>query len=242
MRKLRKKVEELGAKSAGKRQKSGKKIFTKKNLLLGFGAIALIAIAIFLANYLGFLNPYKFSFQRGGVSYYSNEYSPNDFFKEFKEAKEVYVSPEFIEGKTDQLVANSMNLWQVVLISNGQKPVQLLRVYAGAGSQQQLPPETATTTTAVGQLLYCHTNWGDTNKSEQISAEKCSEILLDSGKMKVLIGKGSEDKVVLSKGKMEIFYAKSKDVGTLNLKIMSQIYQDAAKIISRINDVIGQIG
>ncbi|MFA5357324.1 MAG: hypothetical protein WC308_00160 [archaeon] len=217
-------MEKVSEKKVSK--KSAKK--NNKKLILVASAIVVLAV-LFLVLQSGILTSYKFSFQRSGVQYYSNEYSPSEFFSAFKDVNEVYVSPEVIEGKTDQLVVNSMNIWQVVLISKGQSAIQLVRVYGGTGSSQE------------GQLLYCHTNWGDTNKSVQISTQECNEILSDGGKMKVLIDKSGEDKVILSKGKMQIFYSNSQTVSSLNLKIIEQIYPDAAEIIKKINDIIGQV-
>jgi hypothetical protein len=75
----------------------------------------------------------------------------------------------------------------------------------------------------------------------QISAEECGEILSDSGKMKVLIDKSAADSVVLSPGKMQVFYSDSATVGTLNLRIIEQVYPDAQEIIKKINDIIAQV-
>jgi hypothetical protein len=87
------------------------------------------------------------SFERNGVHYYSNDYSPVEFFGAIKDANEIYVSPGLIEGKADQLVVNSMNLWQVVLIAEGRKAIQLVRAYDSESGQRE------------GRLLYCQTNW-----------------------------------------------------------------------------------
>jgi len=87
----------------------------KNNIFLILGGVALVLIVLFLIYSIIFTSPYKYSFNISGLDFVSNEYTPNEFFKEFKDNNSFVVSVDVVNNASNAWVVNSMNLWLIAL-------------------------------------------------------------------------------------------------------------------------------
>lgn len=196
---------------------SSKKSFLQKNKLVVFGVIFVLVIVIL---FFFFMNTYKYSFVLGGVKFVSNEYTPTEFFNDFKTKQTVYVSPVMIDTKADPIVVNVLNLWQIVLIGNGVNAIQLIRA-----------------TNENGNILYCYTNDGNVLMNKQITLNECNEIINDSKNTVILIEVGNENKAVMSKNKL-VVYSQVNSINATNFSIMKQIFPNTEELIRIVNESV----
>jgi hypothetical protein len=191
--------------------------FSQKNKLLLFGIIFALIIVVLV---FFFINQPKYSFVLDGVKYVSNDYTPTEFFKEFKTKQTVYVSPVMLDTKADPIVVNALNLWQIVLIGNNIGAVQLIR-----------------TTNEHGTLLHCYTNDGNVYVNKQISLQECNAIINDANNVVILLEIGNEKKAVLSKNKL-IVYSPINAINATNFSIMKQIFPNAEEVVRIVNESV----
>lgn len=196
---------------------SSKKSFLQKNKLVVFGIIFVLVIVIL---FFFFMNTYKYSFVLGGVKFVSNEYTPTEFFNEFKTKTTVYVSPVMLDTKADPIVVNALNLWQIVLIGNNINAVQLIRA-----------------TNANGDILYCYTNDGNVHINKIISVQECNAIINDTKNTIVLIEAGNESKAVLSKNKL-VVYSPINSINSTNFSVMKQIFSNVEELVRLVNESV----
>lgn len=196
-----------------------KKPKENKNFLL-FAGIILVLVLVISVFFVFFYSPYKFRFDIEGVPYLSNEYVPTEFFNEFKQNEVVYVSPIMQEGVTDSLTFNALSLWQIVLIGNNVRAVQLIRVKG-----------------VEGNFVYCYTNDGNVFVSRQVSFEECSLTLNNPQNTVVFIEQSKEKKVLLEKNKLSVF-SPIGAVSTTNFYVMRQIFPNAKELIDIVNEKI----
>ena len=201
-------------------QKKPKKLSNAK-IIAVIVIIVLIVVAIAAASF--YTSHYRYTFAIGGVNYYSNDYAPTQFANVFKENKVVYVSPIMVETAADPQAANAMNLWIVVLYGNDINAIQMVRA-----------------TDKQGNLLSCYTNEGDVNIMKEISSSTCMSILDNSNNAVVMIGQGTEDKVVLSKNRIEVTSSSSAKVSTTNFSVLKEFFTNAEEQLKKANMLIYQ--
>ncbi len=213
-------IKEKKENATKKISKKRSSVIKKKYLpIIGIIIIVIIAFVLtfsFLSNPCGIS---KFSFTIQGIPYCSNTYTPTSFFDEFTQNNTYYVSPILEESGADPLIANAMNLWQVVLIGNGKETVQLIRVKVD------------------GQISYCYTNKGDVQTAEQISLEECNSIINNKENTIVLLEEGRE-KIVMEKNKLQIYTSNSKVIGQVNFAVIKQFFPNAQTILDTVNEKI----
>ncbi|HNV01227.1 MAG TPA: hypothetical protein PKK60_02250 [archaeon] len=209
--------EKVDLKKTEHKKHVSKKEFLQKNKLLLFGVIFILVVFIL---FFFFMNTYKYSFVLGGVKFVSNEYTPTEFFNDFKTKQTVYVSPVMIDTKADPIVVNVLNLWQIVLIGNSINAIQLIRA-----------------TNENGNILYCYTNDGNVLMNKQITLNECNEIINDSKNTIILIETGNESKAVLSKNKL-VVYSQVNSINATNFSIMKQIFPNTEELIRIVNESV----
>ena len=97
--------------------------------------------------------------------FFQAESNPLGSLLEFGNEKTFLVSPAFFEAHSiNPYMANSMNLFIVVLNGNDRNAVQLIRVFD-----------------AEKRLKYCATNFGDELTQENLSPEDCQKFIDGSG-------------------------------------------------------------
>ena len=213
--------EVLVKKDTKKKTTKKKNLLKQKNFLIIIVIIVILLISLFvstalMSNQCGLS---RFSFTIQGIPYCSNTHTPTVFFNEFVENDIVYVSPILDELGADQLVVNAMNLWQVVLIGNEIKVIQLIRVKVD------------------DQIAYCYTNLGDVKTAEKISLEECNAIINDPETAVVSLEDGRE-KVVMDGKKIYIYSSTSKVISQVNFAIIKQIFPNAQSILDIVNEKI----
>lgn len=191
------------------------------NKILVAGILLLLIIAIVYMTF--FYKPYTYTFAIDGVHYYSNEYTPTTFFGQFNDTNVVILSPILYNDNTNHLVNNNLILWKVILTAKGKTAISVIREQDGAGN-----------------LTQCTTDYGDINKSEQLTPQKCLAMLADTTKMKVFLEKSAENKAILSQNSLALYYADPKQSSTESMLVLTQIYSDAQAVLDRINAIISQ--
>ncbi len=198
---------------------SEKKIFKKKEISnkKAYALIALVIVVILIALYFAFVPQYKYSFNVGGLPYYSNYYTPTEFSNFVKNLDVVYVSPALVETNVNPSIVNAMNLWQVVLIMNGVDAVQLVRA---VDSQ--------------GKLLYCSTNNGDPTQNIQLSIDECNNVMNNNFVVKIETG---NEKVILEANSITI-YSSSAIISNVNFAVIKDIFPNAQEALDIVNEKI----
>jgi hypothetical protein len=226
-------------KSPGKKALSGEKtkgnvvrlpanrpgVIAKERDTKQLAVAAALAIIIVLAVYMQFFyQPYTFVIEDRGITYYSNDYTPATFFQEFRKNETIYVSPAVPEKGTNNLIANAMNLWLVVLAGNEITPVQLIRTQDDSG-----------------ELTGCYTNRGEVKTSELISAEECKAIIGSPENAIVFIELNGTNTAYMEKNRITVNARDEKVVGQVNLFVMKKGFPNAEDIILAVNSSIANI-
>jgi hypothetical protein len=193
------------------------------NHIVFVGVIAVLALV--LLYLLVFSTPqYKFSFNINGVQYYSNEYTPSEFFSGFKDNNVFFVSLDLVDGNADSWSVNSLNLWLVALNYDNKKVHSIVRTIDSSGA-----------------LKSCMTNDGNILNSKTISDNECSLIMNNNSNPRVLLRFGSQDKVILSANQVEVFSSSKKNSALVNYWVIKQMYPDFDSTLAKINERIGAI-
>jgi hypothetical protein len=220
-KKISKPVKQKKAMQKTKKVKKDSKC-NNKNLKLVVGIIVIL-VAIVAIYFSIFYTPYTYAFKLSGISYYSNDYTPTEFFEVLKTKEQVFVSPLMEDGKASPIFANVLNLWQVVLISNNIDAIQLIR-----------------TTDSSGDLKGCYTNFGDVTQSELISVEECNTILNSQDNFIIMPEEGSA-RALIEKNKLSVF-AREEIASQVNFIVMLEIFPNAREALDIVNEKIYGLG
>jgi len=213
-------VEYAKASGAGRKQREAG--FKKKILFLGAIAVFLIIVAWVFIVFLP--NQYRFSFTVDDVPYYSNDYTPTEFFNIVKDSNSFVVSIALLDGNTDPWAVNSMNLWIVALNSNSKKTVVVTR-----------------TVDVFGDIKSCLTNDGNLMQSREISKDACLAILNDPSPTKINLHNGGDNKVILYPNRADIFAQSGRLNSTLNYLVIKNIFTNFDTTLSIINEKINAV-
>ncbi|VVB74709.1 Uncharacterised protein [uncultured archaeon] len=210
------------AKASGVGRKSHEAGFGKKVLFLGAIAVFLIIVAWVFIVFLP--NQYRFSFTVDDVPYYSNEYTPTEFFNVVKDSNDFVVSVALLDGNTDPWTVNSMNLWLVAFNSNHKRTTVVIQ-----------------SIDIFGDTKNCLTNDGNLFASREIAKEECLGILNNSSAVKINLHPSSENKVVLSQNRADIFAQSGRLNSTLNYLVIKSIFPNFDTTLSIINEKINAV-
>jgi len=210
------------AKATGPGRKQREAGFGKKVLFLGAIAVFLVVVAWIFIVFLP--NQYRFSFTVDDVPYYSNDYTPTEFFKVVKDSNNFVVSLSMLDGNTDPWAVNSMNLWLVAFNSNQKKTAVVTKVVD-----------------VFGDIRTCFTNDGNVLQSREISKEECLKILANPSAVKINLHTSGENKVVLYTDRADIFAQSGRLNSTLNYLVIKNIFQNFDTTLSIINEKINAV-
>jgi len=203
--------------------KAKKKSFTNKNK--AFLALALLVIVLVMVYFLFFSQPsYRFSFDKSGVKFLSNEYTPSEFFKGMKDQNKFIVSIDLVDGNTSAWVVNSLNLWLVALNADHKETISLVK-----------------TVDAQGNILSCLTNDANVLVSRELSVQECTDLISDKNSFLVEINLAKEDKVILSKNKLQLFASGTKTISSVNYLAIKQMYPNFDDILAIVNGRINSV-
>ena len=203
-----------------------KKASSKKsnNLFLILGGVALVLIVLFLIYSLLFTSQYKYSFNISGVEFVSNEYTPNEFFKEFKDNNSFVVSVDVVNNASNAWVVNSMNLWLIALNADHKETTLVVK-----------------NVNSTGDINSCLTNDSDVLVSRELSSEECKVILNDKTKGQVVVSLSDKDQVLMEKDKLTIFASGTKTISNVNYFVIKEMYADFDNILAIINEKINSV-
>ncbi len=210
------------AKASGPGRKSHEAGFGKKVLFLGAIAVFLVVVAWVFIVFLP--NQYRFSFAVNDVPYYSNDYTPTEFFNLVKDSNNFVVSVALLDGNTDPWTVNSMNLWLVAFNSNHKRTVVVTQVVD-----------------VFGDIKNCLTNDGNLLQSRDISKEECLAILGESSAVKINLRPSNENKVVLYTNRADIFAQSGRLNSTLNYLVIKNIFPNFDTTLAIINEKINAV-
>jgi len=204
----------------GKEKK--KSIVSSKRVFL---ALALVVLLLIFGYFLFFSQPtYRFSFNKSGVDFLSNEYTPSEFFKGMKDQNKFIVSIDLVDGNTSAWVVNSLNLWLVALNADHKETISLVK-----------------TVDAQGNILSCLTNDANVLVSRELSVQECTDLISDKNSFLVEINLAKEDKVILSKNKLQLFASGTKTISSVNYLAIKQMYPNFDDILAIVNGRINSV-
>lgn len=214
-----KKKEVVKKKNKTTKEEVSKENTEKKEFDIKVPLLVFLLLVLGVVFYFNLINSgYLYEINRGGVTYYSNTLTPSESFNQLRNASEVYVSPVLEENNASVFFTNAMNLWQVVLIGNNVPAVQLIRVKTN------------------NEIVYCYTNFGSVQDSNQLTLEECNQILGDEDNFVVFINEGNK-KVILDNNRINV-YSSQRDAGIQNFNILKEVFPNAQNILDAVNQRI----
>jgi len=202
-----------------------KESFFQKNKKLVLLAGGVLVILVLLYVFLVFLpNWYRFSYKLNSLDYYSNEYTPSEFFSLIKEGSSFVVSVDLIDGNADPWNVNSLNLWLIALNADGKKAVSLVK-----------------TVDAFGNISSCITNDANVLSSRELNKEECTLLLDDSSSIKINIHKGPQNKVIFFTNSAEVYAQRGQSEALVNYSFIKQVYPNFDDTLAIINERINSV-
>jgi hypothetical protein len=228
------------AKELYEKQLLAKKKETPSSKSLAFLVAVAVLLLIIVWVLIVFLpNQYRFSFTADGnickssvlgllgdpnCFYYSNDYTPTEFFKAARDENNFIVSVDLIDGNSDPWAVNSMNLWLVELNSKKKHTVLLIK-----------------SVDSFGNIASCLSNDGNVLVSREISGQECSSLLGDASKIRINLHFSGDNKVVFSANQADIFAQKGRTMSTVNYILIKGIDANFDRTLAIINETIGSI-
>jgi flagellar biosynthesis GTPase FlhF len=194
--------------------KKQKEIENKKAIVI-IGIALIIVLVLFY--FVFFYSPYKYQFSVSGLTYKSNYYTPNEFFNIVKEQDAIFISPVLEEGRASPIIANAMNIWQVVLIMNDINAIQLIRVVDEDN-----------------ELMYCYTNNGNPENSTQLTIDECDEIRENNYVINIEEGK---EQVIIGENSVSIYSSESSS-SLVSFAVLKEIFPNAQESLDKVNEKI----
>ena len=169
-------------------------------------------------------NNYRFSFPINALNYYSNDYTPSEFFKLVKDSNSFIVSVELIDGKSEPWAVNSMNLWIIALNADKKKTFSLIK-----------------TVDSYGNINSCMTNDANVLSSRDMNKSECLDLLNDSSFIKINLHTSNENKVILYPHSAEVFSQKGEPSAIVSYSFIKNIYPNFDKTLAIINERINSV-
>lgn len=191
--------------------------------------IVVLILAIGLAFFLFKLYPFEWS--EKSVVFYSKDFPIQEGLKAFSENKVFLVATQFHESGTwNPYMANSLNLFSVALIGNQKTVTNLFMVVS---------PQT-------NELLSCQTNYGNPTKNEEITKEKCRELLdaFSGGKVLLFIpdSKLPKAQVLVKPNQLEVHPSNADNLRIATYSTLKKMFSNVDEIVSQVNNIAGQVG
>ncbi len=191
---------------------------------------ALLAVLIVVAGLLVFLRVSEGERVVVENVVVKSESRPIEKLLELSGKETFIVSPAFFEKHSiNPYMANSMNLFLVVLTGNDKNAVQLVRVFS---------PEK--------KLLYCATNFGNELTQENISAEECLAFISASAQDTVIFiefpdSVFQQPEVRISGNSITIYSTKFSDLGKTVFVAARIMFENAEEILGKTNALVEEI-
>jgi len=204
-----------GNKATPSNQAKGKKSFVLNNtvLILAAGVVVLLVLAWIFFVFLP--NTYRFSFPVNGLTYYSNDYTPSEFFGLVRDSNSVIISVELVDNELDVWAVNAWQLWIVALVFDKKEVLQVVK-----------------SVDSFGNLQYCSMNDSNVLQERKLSAVECSAFLADSNYLSINIRRSSENKVILGRTSADIFAQKGESMTWVNYSMMKNVYSNFDQILA----------
>ena len=206
--------------SAGVKTKEGKKRLGRNQWLV-LGGVALLLVIIVIAVLVFLPNQYRFSFTINALPYYSNEYTPSEFFNLAKNSDSVIVSVDLVDGNADPWTVNALNLWLIAFNADRKDVTSLVK-----------------TVDSSGNLKSCITNDGNILQSRDLNIQECLVFVNDVNSLKINLHKSNQNKVILSSNTADIYYQKGEASAIVSYSFIKNIYPNFDTTLAIINEKI----
>jgi hypothetical protein len=188
-------------------------VSNKKLLFLVTGIVVLLVLAWFFFVFLP--NNYRFSFPIDGLNYYSNYYTPSEFFGLVRDSNSVVLSIEVVDQDLDVWAVNARQLWVVGLIFDKKEVIQIVKSVDSSGN-----------------LSYCSVNDSNVLQERKLSPEECLSFVSDSNYFSINLRRSSENKVVIEKNGVDIFSLKGESFTWVNYSVIKNVYSNFDQILA----------
>jgi len=192
----------------------------------------LVFLAIFSATFFlvlpqaGSQKNYKFEAIEQGIVFHSNESSPADFLKNFKDQNEFIIVISLHGSVQDtSFSGNASVMLQAIITASGKKSISLVKQFENES------------------LAYCQTNMGLAEVNKQITAIECEKMLASKAGFIILESPDASLKqaeVLLEKNKVFIKPKKASEMQTISYFVLKAMFADSEQIVKQINDYLQQ--
>jgi len=189
-------------------------------------AVLIVVLAGFIFINLD-LNDYKYSVEKEGVRFVSNSTQPSELFNEMRDSKTFIISPQFVEiGSENTYMVSAITLFSTVLIAKEKDVIVVGRVL----------DET-------GDIIKCQTNLGDVRTNEELSIEKCNQLLSDNFNTRIFISfpTGKDSLIELEPRTIRITPSSFENISHVSFVAVSALYEDAEQIIDQVNLIVDRL-
>jgi len=211
-----------GASSISATKKGAGFKFGKREAIIVGIVVVLLVLAWLFVVFLP--NQYRFSFNIDGLDYYSNEYTPAEFFGVVNDSNNFVVSVELVDGNADPFVVNTMNLWLIALNAKQKHTVSLVK-----------------TVDQLGAIKSCLTNDANVMMSRSLTAQECEFLLNDANAVHINLHKSTSNKVILYSKRAEIYSLSGKNMSNVSYAMIIQFYKDFDTLLQRVNEQINSV-
>lgn len=196
-------------------------------LTLAVGVL-IIALGAYVMLNIGPLSTYKYSVEKKGVEFVSNDAPPADMLEEIKASGAFIVSPAFVEqGPENSYMTGSLTLFNTVLTAKQKRITVVARI-----------------TGEKGAIVGCQSNLGDVKQNTDLSVAACMAAIGDSSSARVFIELPGEKlqrpRVVLEKGVIRVYPSSFEGVSDVSFIVLENMYPDAKSIVDRVNAVVAR--
>jgi len=191
--------------------------------------IAVLAVAILVAVLIFAFPPAK-GLVVEGMLIDTGSQEPFTFFSRLSEQETFLVSPMRNEETkpVDHTMFNGSAMFLQVVVGNGRKAVQVVRVYGQDNS-----------------LSYCLTNYGDVNRSERMDADACMQYLVPENGAVILLDlpndKLQSPVISLGNGAISIKPKSEADIGKASFLALRLMFKNSGEIIERANNILAEV-
>lgn len=202
----------------------------KKIVFLLAFALAMFAAVCTLIIFYPTTPKYKFSYEKEGVLFASDEASSAELMQELLSRKTFFVSFKASENSENSKAANNFLIpFLVVLIANDKNAVSLIQ-----------------TVNSEGKLISCETNFGNPRVQETLSAEECKALLnSNEEEVKILLNSSNnslqKSEIIFSSHGIELIPRDSDSVKNVSYALLSELFPDYDKIIQQTNWVTSMV-
>ncbi|MBN1941083.1 MAG: hypothetical protein JW772_02785, partial [Candidatus Diapherotrites archaeon] len=173
---------------------------------------------------------FKYEYNVNGLLVQSNYSDPVTYFAELGNQENFIVSPQMHESvpAAESHVFDASNTFSVVLNGNDKNVTLLIRVLDSSNNR-----------------IYCLTNYGNVQVSEQISNETCTEMLESQDTVKILIELPNEflsmPTAMLEENRITVQTQNYGQLDNVSFIVARIMYANAQEIIDKSNSFIQRV-